>query len=60
MKPSTENVVEGKVHEVKGKIKEVVGHATNNPNLEGEGVGEKVAGKIQNKFGHVQKDIEKR
>jgi uncharacterized protein YjbJ (UPF0337 family) len=59
MKPSTENEFEGKLHEVKGKIKEKVGHVTNDPNLEGEGAGENLAGKIQNKIGHVQKVIEK-
>jgi uncharacterized protein YjbJ (UPF0337 family) len=59
MRPSTENVVAGKVHEVKGAIKEKVGRVTNDPNLEGEGAGEKIAGKIQNKIGHVQKVVEK-
>ncbi|MDR3751241.1 MAG: CsbD family protein [Terracidiphilus sp.] len=59
MKSSTENVVEGKIHEAKGKVKEAVGRATNNPNLEGKGIGEKVAGTIQNKLGHAQKVIEK-
>jgi len=41
MKPSTENEITGKVHEVKGKIKEKVGQLTNDPDLEGEGIGEK-------------------
>jgi uncharacterized protein YjbJ (UPF0337 family) len=59
MKSSTENVVAGKMHEVKGKVKETVGRATNNPNLEGQGLGEKVAGTVQNKVGHIQKAIEK-
>jgi len=47
MRPSTENEVAGKVHEVKGAIKQKVGHVTNDPNLEGDGAGEKIAGKIQ-------------
>jgi len=59
MKPSTENMVAGKMHEVKGKVKETVGRATNDPRLEGQGLGEKVAGTIQNKVGHIQKAIEK-
>ncbi|MGA2360525.1 MAG: CsbD family protein [Terriglobales bacterium] len=59
MKPSTENEVAGKMHEVKGKIKEKVGRLTNNPNLEGEGFGENIAGKVQNKIGQVQKVVEK-
>jgi uncharacterized protein YjbJ (UPF0337 family) len=52
-------MVAGKMHEVKGKVKETVGRATNDPRLEGQGLGEKVAGTIQNKVGHIQKAIEK-
>jgi uncharacterized protein YjbJ (UPF0337 family) len=59
IKPSTENQIEGKVHEVKGTIKEAVGELTNDSDLEGEGLGEKIAGKIQNKIGLVEKAIEK-
>jgi uncharacterized protein YjbJ (UPF0337 family) len=40
---------------VKGKIKEKVGKATNNPNLENEGTNEKMAGKVQKKIGQVEK-----
>ena len=59
MKPSTENKIAGKVHEVKGTIKEQVGHLTNDPDLEGEGIGEKIAGKVQKKIGQVEKVFEK-
>jgi uncharacterized protein YjbJ (UPF0337 family) len=59
MKPSTQDEIAGNIHEVKGKIKEKVGQVTNNPNLEGEGIGENVAGKIQKKIGQVEKVIEK-
>jgi uncharacterized protein YjbJ (UPF0337 family) len=59
MKPSTENEIAGKVHEVKGNIKEKVGQLTNDPDLEGEGIGEKIAGKVQKKIGQVEKAIEK-
>jgi uncharacterized protein YjbJ (UPF0337 family) len=59
MKPSTKDEVAGKVHEVKGKIKEQVGHATNNGDLETEGAAEKIGGKIQHKIGQVEKVIEK-
>jgi len=59
MKPSTENEIAGKVHEVKGTIKQKVGQLTNNPDLEGEGIGEKIAGKVQKKIGQVEKVIEK-
>lgn len=59
MKPSIENEIAGKVHEVKGKIKEKVGQLTNDPDLEGEGIGEKIAGKVQKKIGQVEKVFEK-
>ena len=59
MKTSTQDEIAGKIHEVKGKIKETVGNVTNNPSLEGEGIGENLAGKIQKKIGQVEKVIEK-
>jgi uncharacterized protein YjbJ (UPF0337 family) len=57
MKPSTKNEVEGKLHEVKGTVKEKVGHLTNNPNMEADGAGEKVAGKVQKKVGEFEKAV---
>jgi len=59
MKPSTENEIAGRVHEIKGTIKEKVGQLTNDPDLEGEGVGEMIAGKIQKKIGQVEKAAER-
>jgi uncharacterized protein YjbJ (UPF0337 family) len=59
MKPSIENEIAGKVLEVKGKIKEKVGRLTNDPDLEGEGIGEKIAGKVQKKIGQLEKVVEK-
>jgi uncharacterized protein YjbJ (UPF0337 family) len=59
MKPSTENQIAGKVQEVKGTIKEKVGELTNDPDLEGEGIGEKIAGKVQKKVGQVEKALGK-
>jgi len=47
--------VEGKVHEVKGAIKEKIGHATNNPNLQDEGTAEKVNGTVERKVGDIKK-----
>lgn len=54
MKQSTEDKARGRVHEVKGKIKEKVGQLTNNPDLEAEGQGEEVGGKVQKKVGQVE------
>jgi uncharacterized protein YjbJ (UPF0337 family) len=59
MKPSTENEIAGKVHEVKGTIKEKAGQLTNDPDLEGQGLGEKIVGKIQKKIGQAQEIVEK-
>jgi uncharacterized protein YjbJ (UPF0337 family) len=59
MKPGTKDEIAGRVHEVKGTIKEKVGQLTNDPDLEGEGIGEKIAGKVQKKIGQVETVIEK-
>jgi uncharacterized protein YjbJ (UPF0337 family) len=58
MKQSTKDQAQGKFHEVKGKVKEKLGRATNNPRLEDEGHDEKVAGKVQKKVGQVEKVLE--
>jgi uncharacterized protein YjbJ (UPF0337 family) len=57
VKPSTQDRTEGKLHEVKGKIKEEVGKVTNNPDLEVSGKAEKNAGKVQNWIGSAEKIV---
>jgi uncharacterized protein YjbJ (UPF0337 family) len=59
MQNSTKDKAQGKFHEVKGKVKEKVGRATNDPNMEAEGQDEKVGGKIQKKVGDIEKVFEK-
>jgi uncharacterized protein YjbJ (UPF0337 family) len=59
MKPSTRDEIEGKVKEVKGTVKEKVGELTNDSDLEGEGIGEKLAGKVQKKVGQLEKVLGK-
>jgi len=59
MKTSTKDQAEGKFHEVKGTIKEIAGKLSDNPKLEGEGTGEKIAGKVQGKIGQVEKVLGK-
>jgi uncharacterized protein YjbJ (UPF0337 family) len=59
MKQSTKDKARGKFHEVKGKVKETVGRATNAPDLEAEGLVEKIGGKVQKKIGQVEKVLEK-
>jgi uncharacterized protein YjbJ (UPF0337 family) len=55
MKSSTKDQTEGTFHQMKGKIKEVAGKLSDDPNLEAEGTGEKIAGKVQEKVGQVKK-----
>lgn len=59
MKSSTSDMLKGKLHEVKGKLKEVAGKLSDDPELEGEGTGEKIAGKVQQKIGQVKRVLEK-
>jgi uncharacterized protein YjbJ (UPF0337 family) len=59
VKSSTKDRVEGTLHQVKGKAKEVAGKLTGDPKLEGEGTGEKIAGKVQEKIGQVKKVLGK-
>jgi len=59
MKSSTKDTAKGTFHELKGKVKEVAGKLSDNPKLEGEGTGEKIAGKVQKKIGQVEKVVEK-
>jgi uncharacterized protein YjbJ (UPF0337 family) len=56
---STKDQLEGKFHEVKGKIKETAGQVTNNPDLESEGQVENLGGKIQKKVGQLEEVLEK-
>ena len=55
MKQSTVDKAKGTFHEMKGKVKEKVGRATNNPDLEAEGQVERIGGKVQKKIGQVEK-----
>lgn len=55
MKNSTIDRVKGKAQEIKGKTKEKVGRAINDPNMEAEGTAEKAAGKVGRKVGEVKK-----
>jgi uncharacterized protein YjbJ (UPF0337 family) len=55
MKQSTKDKAKGTYHELKGSVKQKVGSATNNPRLQAEGLGEKLAGKLQKRIGKVEK-----
>jgi uncharacterized protein YjbJ (UPF0337 family) len=57
MKPSTEDRTEGKLHEVKGKIREKIGKVTNDPDLEVSGNAEKKTGIVQKWVGRAEKAV---
>lgn len=59
MKPSTTDRIKGKFHEVKGKVRENLGHAAGNPDVESQGQAENLAGKVQKKIGQIEKVFEK-
>ena len=59
MKSSTKDHVGGTFHQIKGKFKEISGKLSDNPKLEAEGAGEKLAGNIQEKIGQVKKVLGK-
>jgi len=59
MKPGIQDEVEGKLHNLKGKVKEKVAELTNDPDLETEGEAEEIAGKVQEKVGQVKKVLGK-
>jgi len=59
MKSSTKDQAEGKFHKVTGKLKEIAGKLSKDPELEAEGKDEKRAGKVQEKIGQVEKVLEK-
>lgn len=59
MKSGTRDQTEGKFHKAKGELKKVAGKLSDNPKLEAEGVGEKIAGKVQAKIGQIKKVLGK-
>ena len=56
MKSSTRDNAEGKMHQAKGKIKEAVGKIAGNRDLEAEGKGENLGGKVQEKWPGQESD----
>ena len=57
MKPSNKDRVDGNRSEMKGKVKEEPGEATNNLELVDEGQHEKASAKAQKKAGLVKKAV---
>ena len=59
MTSNTKNSAEGRIHQVRGKIKETIGKIVNNQELEIEGKVENAEGKIQEKIGDIEKVVKK-
>ena len=55
MKSSMKDKVKGTFHQAKGKVREMAGEITDNPELKAKGKAEKMAGKAQEKIGQVKK-----
>ncbi|MGE3344542.1 MAG: CsbD family protein [Vicinamibacterales bacterium] len=54
------NEREGKMDQVKGKVKEGVGHVTDDPNMKDEGQMDQTKGKVQEGVGKVQREVGER
>jgi len=57
MKSGTRDEAEGKWHQVKGKVKEIAGKASMDPDLEAEGKKETRTGQVQEKIGEIKKIV---
>ncbi len=55
MKSSTKDKIKGRAAQAKGVMKEKVGTATGNREMQDRGTGSKVAGTVRNKVGDVKK-----
>ncbi len=49
--------VEGKLDQAKGAVKETVGRATNDRDLEAEGSADRTGGKVQEGFGTAKRKV---
>jgi uncharacterized protein YjbJ (UPF0337 family) len=49
--------LEGKAEALKGQVKQVAAHLTNNPDLHDEGVADEVAGRTKDAAGHIRREI---
>jgi len=59
MRSGAKDRAEGKLHKMKGKVKEIAGKLGANPRLESEGKDERLAGRVQEKIGQVKKVLGK-
>jgi uncharacterized protein YjbJ (UPF0337 family) len=51
------NEIDGKVDQLKGNIKEIVGEATDNERLRDEGVADQAVGEVEEGFGKARRKV---
>jgi uncharacterized protein YjbJ (UPF0337 family) len=51
------NETNGAIDQAKGKAKQVIGNATNDPNLRDEGRADEAAGKVESAVGNAQRKV---
>jgi uncharacterized protein YjbJ (UPF0337 family) len=49
--------IDGKWDQAKGSVKENIGRATNNPDLEAEGAADKASGNVEEGFGKARRKV---
>lgn len=59
MNSSTRDKAEGKFDQAKGEVKEKIGQATGDQEMQDRGTVDKVSGKVQEKVGDIKKVFEK-
>jgi uncharacterized protein YjbJ (UPF0337 family) len=59
MEESTKDKIQGTINDLAGKTKETVGEATDDKDLQAEGKGDQLKGKVQDKIGDIKKVFEK-
>ena len=55
---TNDDQTEGKAKDIGGKIKEEVGAATGNKDMEADGQADQIEGKVQNKVGDVKEALD--
>ena len=51
--------IKGKAEQAKGYVKEKLGEATNDPDLEAEGTADRAAGKVREGYGEVKDKVKR-
>jgi uncharacterized protein YjbJ (UPF0337 family) len=57
MRAPNDNEVRGKIDEVSGAVKQHIGRATGDVNLEDEGAGQRAGGNLESGFGKVRRKV---